>query len=312
MAALLTCGLATTWHLHRTAASRADLINALGLGGGGSNSGAGETHRAEPAKPRRVVAEGRLVARPGTDVILGAEIGGKITRLTVEEKSVVYRGDLIAEIDADEQVAAVAEAEARVGEVDADIRYFEPKLARARSMASTGAVSVVEMEQWQRDLDAARARRVAAVATLRRLQIVAGKAQVRAPFDGTVIARYANPGQVIEPDGRLIRLANLSQSRVEVEVNEFDADGLVVGGSATITAEGYPGRQWRARVEEIPEVISGRQLRPSDPGRPTDTGVLLVKLMLLEPAPFKLGQRIDASIELVPPASPIASVHEEQ
>jgi multidrug resistance efflux pump len=167
------------------------------------------------------------------------------------------------------------------------------------------------MEQWQRDLDAARARRVAAVATLRRLQIVAGKAQVRAPFDGTVIARYANPGQVIEPDGRLIRLANLSQSRVEVEVNEFDADGLVVGGSATITAEGYPGRQWRARVEEIPEVISGRQLRPSDPGRPTDTGVLLVKLMLLEPAPFKLGQRIDASIELVPPANPIASVHEE-
>jgi len=70
-------------------------------------------------------------------------------------------------------------------------------------------------------------------------------------------------------------------------------------------------RQWRARVEEIPEVISGRQLRPSDPGRPTDTGVLLVKLMLLEPAPFKLGQRIDASIELVAPANPIASVHEE-
>ena len=303
MAALLACGLATTWQVHRTAASRAELASGIG--------GARDARQVDGASAaRRVVAEGRLVARPGADVTLGSEVAGKIIRLPVDEKSVVYRGDLIAEIDNEAQMAAVAEAEAKVGEVDADIRYFEPKLVRARAMANTGAVSVVEMEQWQRDLDAAQARRVAAVATLRRLQIIAGKTQVRAPFDGIVIARYANPGQMIEAEGKLVRMANLSQSRLEVEVNEFDADGRVVGAPATITAEGYPGRQWRARVEEIPEVVSGRQLRPSDPGRPTDTGVLLVKLVLLEPAPFKLGQRVDASIDLVPPAGVIASVHE--
>jgi HlyD family secretion protein len=290
--ALVACGLATTWQLHRTASSRADWFKDL-TGGGEAPHVA-----AAPAGPRRVVGEGRLIARPGAEVTLGAEIAGKITRMLVEEKAVVYRGDLIAEIDCDEQRAAVAEAEAKVGEVDADIRYFEPKLARAKDMSASGAVSVVEVEQWQRDLEGARARRVAAVATLRRLQIVAGKGQVRAPFDGTVIARFAHAGQMIEPTGRLVTIVDLSQARLEVEVNEFDADGLVVGASATVTAEGYPGKHWRARVEEIPDVVAGRQLRPQDPGRPSDTGVLLVKLVFVDPAPFKLGQRVDATIEL--------------
>jgi RND family efflux transporter MFP subunit len=245
----------------------------------------------------RIVAEGRLVARPGAEVTVGAEMAGLIVEMRVEEKAKVHRGDLIAVFDANEQRAAVAEAQARIAEIDADIRYFEPKLVRAREM-SAGSVSVVEMEQWQRDLDAARARRVAALATLERLKFVVSKSEVHAPIDGTVTARYANAGQMIEPTARVVTIADLSQSRLEAEVNEFDADGLVVGAPATVTAEGYPGQTWRAKVEEIPDVVAPRQLRPQDPGRPSDTGVLLVKLVFLDPIPFKLGQRVDATIEL--------------
>jgi RND family efflux transporter MFP subunit len=291
LAALMAGGLASTWHLHHTAITRGDWLRVW--------TGGSESHPApSTAGPRRIVAEGRLALRPGAEVTLGAEIAGKILRLLVEEKAIVHRGDLIAEIDCAEQRAAVAEAEAKITEIDADLRYFEPKLARAKEMSSTGAVSVVEVEQWQRDLDAARARRVAALATLQRLQIIVAKAQIRAPFDATVIARFANAGQMIEPHGRLVTIADLTQARLEVEVNEFDGEGLVVGAPATITAEGYPGKQWRAKVEEIPDVVAGRQLRPQDPGRPSDTGVLMVKLVVLDPVPFKLGQRVDATIEL--------------
>jgi multidrug resistance efflux pump len=200
----------------------------------------------------------------------------------------------------------VAEAEARIAEIDADIRYFEPKLARARGMAA-GTVSVVEMEQWQRDLEAARARRLAAQASLERLKVVLSKTEIHAPIDGTVIGRHCEPGQMIEPVGRLVTIADLSQCRLEAEVSEFDADGLVVGASATVTAEGYAGQRWRARVEEIPDVVAARKLRPQDPGRPSDTGVLLVKLVFLDPVPFKLGQRVDATIE-VPKKAEVATV----
>jgi multidrug resistance efflux pump len=115
-------------------------------------------------------------------------------------------------------------------------------------------------------------------------------------------------GQMIDPQGRLVTIADLTQARLEVEVNEFVGEGLVVGAPATITAEGYPGKQWRAKVEEILDVVAGRQLRPQDPGRPSDTGVLMVKLVVLDPVPFKLGQRVDATIELSN-AAEIATVH---
>jgi multidrug resistance efflux pump len=135
------------------------------------------------------------------------------------------------------------------------------------------------------------------LATIDRLNIVVAKGQIRAPIDGTVIGRYAHAGQMIDPAGRIVTIADLTQTRLEAEVNEFDVDGITSGCPATVMAEGYPGRQWRAKVEEIPDVVAGRQLRPQDPGHPSDTGIVLVKLVFLEPVPFKLAQRVEVTIE---------------
>src|SRR5258706_4940266 len=107
--ALVACGLATTWQLHRTASSRADWFKNLTSGGG-----VVDTKQAEgPAGPRRVVGEGRLIARPGAEVTVGAEIAGRITRVAVEGKAVVARGDVVAGIHCEGQIAAVAGAEAK-------------------------------------------------------------------------------------------------------------------------------------------------------------------------------------------------------
>src|SRR5258706_1708228 len=87
--ALVACGLATTWQLHRTASSRADWFKNLTSGGG-----IADTKPAEgPAGPRRRGGEGRLIARPGAAVTVGGEIAGPSTRMAVEEKAVVHRGD---------------------------------------------------------------------------------------------------------------------------------------------------------------------------------------------------------------------------
>src|SRR5689334_2518136 len=57
-----------------------------------------------------VHAEGRVVAYPGAEVVVGTDVGGRLRALPLVEKMRVKKGDLVAEIDADEQKAALAEA----------------------------------------------------------------------------------------------------------------------------------------------------------------------------------------------------------
>jgi multidrug efflux pump subunit AcrA (membrane-fusion protein) len=306
LAALVACALGSAWRMHHDSRAYADLYHQW-LGGAPERA----DKTATPAAPRRVVAEARLVARPGAEVPVGAEIAGRILRVHVNEKDTVHQGDPIAELDADEHRAALAEAEARLAEIDADIPLFESRLARATKLAPTGGVTTDEFEQRQRDLTAAQIRRKAAAAAVDRLRAVVRKCEIRAPIDGTITARTANPGQTIEPTGHIVTVANLDQTWIEAEVNEFDAPYVAPGAPATVTAEGQPDRTWRARVEQIPDTIVLRQMRPQDPGRPSDTGVLLVKLVPLDPIPFKLNQRLEITIEPPPaPAAPIAAVRE--
>src|SRR5206468_698504 len=91
-------------------------------------------------------------------------------------------------------------------------------------------------------------------------------------------------------------VCDLSRVRVEAEVDEFDASRIAPGDEVAITAEGYRDAAWRGTVEEIPDRIAERTVRPDDPGRPSDTRVLLVKVALATPTPLKLGQKVELEI----------------
>ncbi|MGZ8830118.1 MAG: efflux RND transporter periplasmic adaptor subunit, partial [Thermoanaerobaculia bacterium] len=239
-----------------------------------------------------VVAEGRLVSYPDAQVTIGSDAAGTIERLAVHEKDVVRRGDVIAVIRADDTRAALGQARARVGEADADIRLFELEIKRARNLWEQQVGSRQAWEKAERDLEAARARRASAVADVNRLDALMAKTIVKAPIDGTVVARSIETGERIENDQPIVTLADLSRRRVEAEVDEFDAARVKLGATATIMAEGYD-TTWRGTIEEIPDSVVGRRLKPQDPSKPIDTRVLLVKIALTEPAPLKLGQRVE-------------------
>jgi len=91
--------------------------------------------------------------------------------------------------------------------------------------------------------------------------------------------------------------ANLDRIRIEAEVDEFDVGRVALGAAVTIWAEGFRGSSWKGRVEEIPDSVVARRVRPQDPGRPSDTRVLLVKVALEDATPLKLGQRVEVNIE---------------
>jgi RND family efflux transporter MFP subunit len=260
---------------------------------------------ARPERPMRpaaaplvasVAAEGRVVAYPGAEVTLGAERPGRLVRVTVTEGDAVRRGQLLAEIESEEVAAALAEARARLVEVEAELKLAETNRERRERLRADGVISAQDDDQAARDLDTAAARRETARAAIARYQAQLRKSRILAPFDGTVIARRVDAGQTVEPGQAAFTIADLARLRIEGEAHEADADAVRLGAPVTITTDGYPGREWRGRVEEIPDSVTLRRLKPQDPSRPTDTRVLAVKVAFAQPVPLKLGTTVDLKI----------------
>src|ERR1051325_2538023 len=248
------------------------------------------------AAPASIMAEGRVVTYPGAQVTVGSDVAGTIESIRVQEKDVVRRGDVLAVVRADDTRAALAEARSRVGEADADIRLFQLESERSQRLFREDVGSKQAWEKAERDIDAARARRASAVAEVRRLEAVVAKTVIKAPIDGVVITRDIHPGEAIESGAPVVTIADLKQTRTEAEVDEFDAARVRLGADVAINAEGFDGAKWRGTIEEIPDGVTSRRLKPQDAAKPIDTRVLLVKVALAEATPLKLGQRVEVQI----------------
>jgi RND family efflux transporter MFP subunit len=229
-------------------------------------------------------------------VKVGFERGGRLVRVLVQEGQAVREGDLLAEFESDELRAALTEARARVAEAEAEERLAVLNLERRQKLVDQGILAVHDRDQATRDIDIARARLATAKATVERIEAQLRKSNVRAPISGHVIARSVDAGQTVEPGDAAFRLADLGRVRIEGEAHEADAGGIVLGAPVTITAEGYPGRSWKGRVEEIPDSVTLRRLKPQYPSRPTDTRILAVKVAFAEPTPLKLGTTVELKI----------------
>jgi RND family efflux transporter MFP subunit len=251
--------------------------------------------RAPTAATRTVRAEGKVVPRPGAEVVVGTETGGLVARVLVAEGASVKKDQLLAEIDSTERQAELAEAHARIAAAEAEATFAKVELERFGELRRANVASSESLERAQRDLRAAVARAEGARAAARRLEIAVAKTKIAAPIDGVITARFVHPGEIASAGAPVVRVTDLSKVRVEAEVDEYDAARLALGASARVTAEGYDA-SFSGRVEEIPAHVVSRQLRLQDPGQPSDMRVLIVKVALEEATPLKLGQRIEVEI----------------
>jgi HlyD family secretion protein len=243
----------------------------------------------------RVIAEGRIVARPGAEVTLGSEAGGTVLAVLAKEKAKVRKGDVLVEFNSDDLRLALAEAEARLLEADADLSFNQAEYSRKARAKTDAPQFVTEVYASRRDLDVSQARRKMADAAVGRARLALARARVTSPIDGVVVATDVEPGEIAPPGSRLVTICDLSRLRIEAEVDEFDVARVAPGDDVVIRAEGYEAT-WRGTIEEIPDRVAGRTLLPDDPGRPSDTRVLLVKIGLAQPVPLKLGQQVVVEI----------------
>jgi RND family efflux transporter MFP subunit len=179
----------------------------------------------------------------------------------------------------------------------AEARLAELERGRRQRLFEEKIVAVQLLDQANRDLDIAAARLETAEATVARYEAQIRKTRIVAPITGTVTARQVDAGQTVETGDHVFTLADLGRLRIEGEAHEADAAGISLGAPVVITCEGFPGESWKGRVEEIPDSVTLRRLKPQDPSRPTDTRILAVKVAFAEPTPLKLGTTVELAIE---------------
>jgi RND family efflux transporter MFP subunit len=213
--------------------------------GGGSISGEG------------ISANGYVVAR--TKASVAARIPGRLEFLGVAEGSRVRKGEVIARIESGDFVAQLASARATAAQFEAQMAKARRDLERARALRGQGLNSDSDLENAETDAGVLGAQLAAARAQVKLAEVNLENTRVRAPFDGTVLRKDAEVGEIVAPSsagGGLTRtaiatMADLGTLEVEVDVNEAYIAQIRNAQPARITLDAYPDTSFAGRVRQV-------------------------------------------------------------
>jgi len=197
-----------------------------------------------------IETNGTLEAENEVDIV--ARTAGPIEELLVEEGMRVRRGQVLARLEQDE-----IRAQLEISRVTLD----ETRLAfeRAQQLAGEDLISTEEFERARAAHDSARAQYDG-----NRLQL--GFTEIKAPFEGLLIARYVDFAQNVSANTPLFRLSDFTPLLCPIQVPERELGKLRQGQSAYLTVESFPDDRFEADVLRISPVV--------DPG----TGTIKVTL----------------------------------
>lgn len=189
-------------------------------------------------------------------ISIGVRVPGRIDRYFVEEGQSVRAGDALVQLDDRDYRAAVARAEAALGVAEANRALAEAELARGRKLRTQRVISQQELEVFETRAAVARASEMQAQAELSQAKVNLEYTTLRAPSDGVVLAKLKEVGEIAVPggfagSGDLIRLANLSDLRAEVDVNESDLSRVRMGQPAHVIPDAYPDLRYEAEVVKM-------------------------------------------------------------
>lgn len=217
-----------------------------------------------------VSATGKLA--PTNQVDVGSELSGLVTKVIVDVNDRVTKGQALALIDpsrfqdsVNQSRAALNANMAAVEQAQATLAQSSAQLARLQEVSrlSGGRVPAkTEMEQAIADraravanLSAARANVASAQAQLSSNQTQLVKAVIRSPVNGVVLARQIEPGATVAASFNTPTLfviaEDLSQMKLEVQIDEADVGEVKQGQKATFTVDAFPGNEFPATISRV-------------------------------------------------------------
>ncbi len=215
-------------------------------------------------------ASGYVVAQRKASV--ASKATGRIIYLGVQEGSRLKEGDVIARLDSDDLRAEKAQLEAQLVVARFDLTRAETEFGtadanfkRLKELWGEKAASQVDFENAQdrflkarAAIDSAKANIKAVEASIERESVLIGYTIIRAPFDGVVLTKEADIGEVVAPFGSatnakaaVVTMADLSSLMVQADVSESFLSMVKADQPCEIQLDAIPDARFAGRVHMI-------------------------------------------------------------
>jgi len=240
------------------------------------------TVEAESGKlPGLITSSGELKAVRSVNV--SPERQGLLENLFVKEGQKVLKGEIIARMKSGDYIF-------RLDEFKTEYNKQKAAYERRRELFIQGAISAEDHEEF-------RNRYLTSKARLRQKEIEGNELNIRAPFDGVITGRYAEPGAFVTPTTRAssnagstsTSIVELSQGiEVIAKVPESDISRILIDQNAKVRVDAFPDQWFQAKVSEIaPRAVRNNNVTSFE-----------VTLLLIKPSQkLRIGMTVDIEFQ---------------
>ena len=216
----------------------------------------------------KVSATGKI--QPEIEVKLSSEVSGEIIELPVVEGQQVEKGDLLVRINPEiyqsnleRSRAGLQNIRSGLAQAEASLKEAEANYERNKSLFEKGIISKAEWDRIISAYEVAQATRQAAFynvrsaeASVNEAQESLGRTNIYAPMSGTISSLDAELGERVVGTQQMagteiLRVADLSNMEVEVDVNENDIVKISIGDSTLVEVDAYLKKEFKGIVTEI-------------------------------------------------------------
>ncbi len=217
-----------------------------------------------------LTASGYIV--PQRKASVASKATGRLVFRGVEEGDVVKKGQILARIESADLEALVQQAEAglvvgraQVELAEADVEKAKADYDRNETFLKSGVITNSDFELVRSlyksaiaRLNSAKANIAAIDANIRNANVQVENTIIRAPFDGTILTKNADIGEIVAPfasgansRGNVVTMADMSSLQLEADVSETNIERIKLGQPCEIALDAAPDKRYRGEVWKI-------------------------------------------------------------
>lgn len=200
-----------------------------------------------------VTATGTI--EPVTEVEVGTQVSGIISRIYVDYNTVVHRGQVIAELDRTNLISELNSAKSQLASARSDLDYQRLNHERKRQLHEKGLISTDEYEVARLSFQQAQSTYAARQEAVQKAQTNLGYATITSPIDGVILSKSVEEGQTVAASFSTPTLFTIAQDltdmRVIAKVDEADIGEVRQGQRVQFNVDAFPDETFQGLVTQV-------------------------------------------------------------